>query len=292
MPRPVPSPLPLAFLLVAACGYRGADPVGPELARPPVRIVAGSVLAAEVLLEIAPRERIAAVHYLVADPSYSLVADTAAALPLVGAEPEQLLSVGPDLVIVDAFTKPETLAVLAMAGVPVLRTTAPKGFADIAANIGRIGRVCRLEAEADALVTAMRARLDQLAARDPRISGQRPLSLDGGMHTYGRGSLFDAVISAAGARNLSAERGAGPFRIMNIEGVLAWRPETLVIVTGKDGEAGEREWIAQSPGFEFLPAVIHDRILFVPSGLFGTTSHRIVDLVAFVQDGLLQQGPR
>ncbi|MFN9305849.1 MAG: ABC transporter substrate-binding protein, partial [Planctomycetota bacterium] len=60
-------------------------------ASPPQRIVAASVLATETLLAIAPRERLAGVHVLAADARYSLVADEAKALPLVGAQPEMVV---------------------------------------------------------------------------------------------------------------------------------------------------------------------------------------------------------
>jgi len=257
-----------------------------------MRIVCGSVFAAETLLEIAPRERIAAVHEFAADSRYSLVADQVEGLELVGAEPEQLISVRPDLVIVGAFTKPETLAILASAGVPVLRTATPRSFVDIAANIRLIGRACLLEAEAEALVARMNVRLAELQKRGRELGACEVMSLDGGLRTMGNGSLFDAVVTAAGATNLAAKNGAGPFRIMNFESVLAWRPEMLVIDLQSGKEETEREWIAQSLGFELLPAVVNDRILFVPSALFATTSHHLVETVAFVQDTLLRWGSK
>lgn len=84
-------------------------------ANAPQRIVAASLLATEVLLEILPRERLAGVHVLAADPRFSLVAGDVQGLPLVGADAEQLLAVRPDLVLCDAYTRPETLALLSSA---------------------------------------------------------------------------------------------------------------------------------------------------------------------------------
>jgi len=110
------------------------------------------------------------------------------------------------------------------------------------------------------------------------------MSLSGGMETLGKGALFDAVITTAGARNVAAENGVGPFRTTNVEHVLAWHPDALVVMS--TDERIDREWIAQTAGFAHLPAVAHDRIAFVPAALFGTTSHHVVDTVAFVQDAL------
>lgn len=139
-----PSCPPLITLpLLAACGGAAAwEAPDWRPAAPPQRIVAGSILATEVLLELAPRERIAAVHELAANPDFALTADAVRGWPTCGAAPERLLAARPDLVIVDAFTRAETLALLRHAGVPVVRTADAASFADVAANVRRIGRVC------------------------------------------------------------------------------------------------------------------------------------------------------
>lgn len=259
-------------------------------AEPPRRIVAASVLATEVLLAIAPRERLAGVHVLAVDPRYSLVVAAAQGLPLVGAEPEQLLAAAPDLVICDAFTRPETLALLSAAAVPVVQTTTPSSFADIAANVRSIGRLCHLEAAADTVVVAMEARLRRLAARAPELAAWRVASLDGALHTYGRGSLFDALVRAAGATNLAAERGVGPFRKLDLEAVLAWQPHALVLGGAAGDDAPVPAWLAQNPGLSLLDCVRQARLVRIPGPLLGTTSHHLVDAVALLQEQLLRWG--
>lgn len=259
-------------------------------AAPPQRIVAGSLLATEVLLAIAPRERLAGVHALAADPRYSLVVDDVKGLPQVGAEPEQLLAAGPDLVVCDAFTRPETLALLASASVPVVTTANPASFDDVAANVRRIGRVCHLEAGAAELVAAMERRLAALAARAPELAGWRVANLDGGLHSHGAGSLFDAVASAAGARNVAAERGAGPFRKLDVETLLGWNPDALVVSGADSDRDAVPAWLQQYPGAALLPCVVRGRVVRVPGPLLTTTSHRLVEAAAFVQAALLQWG--
>ncbi len=248
---------------------------------PPQRVVLGSVLAAESLLGALPPGRIAGAHRFAADPGYSLVAAHAGGLELVGATPEALLSVRPDLVLVDAYTRAETLALLAAAGVPVVRTIDPHGFDDIEANLRVLGRVTHLEDEVGAVVDAMRAELARVAEVAEEMPEWRLLSLDGALHTYGEGSLFDAIARAAGAINVAAERGVGAFRKLDVEEVLAWRPDALVLA----GEPGQPvpEWAAQLPGLDLLPCVQQDRLLFVPAALLSTTSHHLVDAAALVQ---------
>jgi len=294
MPRCAAAP---AILLAATAAFAGCrEPAAWQAAdwrpaAPPQRIVAASVFATEVLLAIAPRDRIAAVHVLAADARYSLVVDAARGLPLAGADPEQLLAARPDLVICDAFTRPETLALLSGAGVPVVTTADPASFADIAANIRRVGRWCHLETAADRLVQAMEQRLGELARRAPELAAWRVMSCDGALHTYGRPSLFDAVVAAAGAQNLAAARGVGPFRKLDLETVLAWRPDALVLgANGDDADGVVPAWLRQTPGLPLLPAVQRERLVRVRSPLLGTTSHHLVDAAAALQAQLLQWG--
>lgn len=287
MSRPFARPrcLLLSALAISAGCSRGAV-MEAQPTSPPLRIVAGSVLAAEVLLEIAPRERIAGVHELAANATFSLVADRLAGLPLLGADPEQLLAVHPDLVILDAFTRSETVALLQQAGVPLLRTRDPSSFADIAANIVAIGAACRLEEPAAALVARMNARLREIAARGGELGAWRVMNLDGELNTLGRGSLFAALLESAGARCLAADNGVRQFRRLDVETVLGWRPDAIVVSAAPGASDRDRAWLRQMPGIALLPCIAHERVLTVPSPLLATTSHHLVDAAEFVQQGL------
>jgi ABC-type Fe3+-hydroxamate transport system substrate-binding protein len=258
----------------------------------PQRIVAASLLATEVLLAIAPRARLAGVHELAVDGRFSLMVEAAGGLPLVGADAEQLLAVRPDLVICDAFTRPETLALLSAAAVPVVKTANPNSFDDIAGNIRHIGRLCHLQPQAEQLVAAMQERLRALTDGAAAVAAWRVINLDGGLHTYGRGSLFAAVVAAAGANPLAVERGVGPFRKVDVEALLAWQPDALVIGAGQGEEADAvvPPWIAQHPGLQLLRCVQAGRLVRIPAPLLNTTSHRLVEAAEFLQRELGRLG--
>jgi ABC-type Fe3+-hydroxamate transport system substrate-binding protein len=277
-----------ALLALGACREQrpwSASDWRPAL--PPQRIVAASVLATEVLLAIAPRERIAAVHVLAADPTFSLVATEARAFALVGAEPEQLLAARPDLVICDAFTRPETLAMLDAADVPVVRTGNPASFADVAANVRRLGQLCHAERGAERLVDELERRLAALAARAGDVAQWRVANLDGALHTHGAGSLFEGVVRAAGAQCLAAQRGVGPFRKLDVETLLAWQPDALVVAGPADASTPP-EWLLQQPGAALLTCVQRNRVLQLPAPVLATTSHRLVAVAETLQRALLR----
>ncbi len=251
-----------------------------------MRIVAASVLSAEVLLAIAPRERIAAVVDTAVDARWSMAAAAAEGVPRVGAGPEQLLTARPDLVICDPFTLPETLALLGSAGVPVVVTGDPASFDDIAANVRRIGAWCHLQAPAERLVATMYERLHALAERAGDAAPFTVMCLDGALHTHGRGSLFDALVVAAGATNAAAARGVGPFRKLDVEAVMSWRPDAIV-VGANDGATAVPEWLAGFPGVNRLPCVRDARVVRIPSPLLASTSHHLVEAAHQLQQQLV-----
>jgi iron complex transport system substrate-binding protein len=255
-------------------------------AAPPVRIVAASVLSAEVLLAIAPRERLAAVVDTAVDPRWSMAAAAAEGVTRVGAGPEQLLSARPDLVICDPFTLPETLALLGNAGVPVVVTGDAASFDDIRANVRRIGAWCHLEAPAERLVATMDERLQALAERAPDAAPFTVICLDGALHTHGRGSLFDALVAAAGATNAAAARGVGPFRKLDVEAVMSWRPD-VIVVGSSDGTAAVPAWLSEFPGVNRLPCVRDARVVRIRSPLLASTSHHLVEAAHELQQQLI-----
>ncbi|MGB3967498.1 MAG: ABC transporter substrate-binding protein [Planctomycetota bacterium] len=277
--------------VLAACREEPAwRAAGWRPAAPPQRIVAASVFATEVLLAITPRERIAGVHRFAADPEYSLVVTEAAGLTLLGAEPEQLLAARPDLVVCDPFTRPETVALLGGAGVPVVTTANAASFDDVAANVRQVGSLCHLEGPAAALAAAMQKRLAEIAAKRQEVAGWRVMCIDGALNTHGRPSLFDALVTAAGASNLAGERGVSSYRRLDVETLLAWRPDALVVAEDEDGTGAAPAWLQQYPGVELLPCVRGNRIVRIPARLLGTTSHHLVEAAARLQQQLRKWG--
>lgn len=291
--RVAPALLPVLAAVSSLAGCREVQPWDDPAwrpAKPPQRIVAASVLSAEVLLAIAPRERIAAVVDTAVDPRWSLVAKDADGVPRVGAEPEDLLSARPDLVICDAFTRPETLALLGGAGVPVVVAANAASFDDIAANVRRIGAWCWLEQPAERLVTTMQERLRALAARAADVAPFRVMCLDGALHTHGRPSLFDAVVAAAGAENLAATHGASSFRKLDVESVMSWRPDAIVVGARVDDGGRPPQWLREYPGIDRLPCVRNERVVRIRAPLLASTSHWLVEAAHQLQEQLLAWG--
>lgn len=291
---PPPWRLPLAErqaqAFPRAAGWPRRDGAVPWIDRCPERIVAGSVLSAEVLLAIAPPHRIAAVHYLAADPHYSMVAAAAAGWPVVGAGPEQLLVVRPDLVLTDPFTSAETQRLLDTAGVPVVRTPSVTTLADIVDSIRMIGWVSGCDQAAEHLVDGLQARVGELQRDAEMRCDWRVMNLNGAMETYGKGSLLDAVLDVAGVHNVAAEHGVRAFGVLDVESVLAWRPDALLVAIAPGAPPSMPAWLLQHPGLQHLPCVQQERVILVPHALLGSTSQHVVDLASIIGQQLAAWG--
>ena len=259
-----------------------------EVKAPPQRIVAASVFSAETLLEIAPSSHIAGVHFLAADARYSRAAAKAAALPLLGASPEQLIAARPDLVVVDEFTLADTVTLIRSVGIAVVRTLPVATFDDVANNIRMLGFAIGQDAAAESLCERMLRRRDEIRSAGQGLDAWRVMSLNGALDTYGSRSLLDDAVKSAGARHLPAEHDVAGYRKLDIETVLGWQPDAIVISVSETGEGGE--WVAQHAGLSLLPCVQRGRVVRIPGSLLSSTSHHAVELGALLQKSLSDWG--
>ena len=92
-----------------------------EIPATPRRIVSIALSADETLVDLVPPERLVGVTTFIDDPSIPPASGRvpAAAVRVTG-EPEALLALRPDIVFASAYTRPDALAILAGAGVPVV----------------------------------------------------------------------------------------------------------------------------------------------------------------------------
>lgn len=204
--------LALLACLVLLSGRVGADTTVQ-------RVVSLNLCTDEYLVLLAP-EKIAALTALARDPSLSVVADAARALPWVRADAEAVLRLRPDLVLGGPFGAQTTLALLEQRGIPVVRTTLPTDFAAISAETRRLAGLLGVPARGAALVAAMAARL---AAIPATARGLRAVALEARGWTAGPGSLADTLMRAAGLDD------AGSGRQVGLEALAAHPPDLLVV---------------------------------------------------------------
>lgn len=191
----------------------------PAAARP-VRVMSISDCADQLVLALLPPAQIASVTWLARDPAVSVMTGAASRVPVNHGQAEEVLRDRPDLVIAGTFTTPATRALLKRLGFPLIELGPANSFEDIRRQTRAVAAAVGAKARGEALIAQMDGVLRRLAAHPaPPL---RVVAWGGSGFGAPAGSMYEALLRAAGARNIAAQGGAG------VERLLAARPDLLV----------------------------------------------------------------
>jgi iron complex transport system substrate-binding protein len=203
----------------------------PRTSAVPEHVMSLSLCTDALLLDLLPPERITSVTYLAhlsTDPS---LAAQAARVGTNHGDAEEVLAEAPDLVLAGTYSTPAVRELLRRLGAPLLVVPPANDFAEIRGTVRRVAQAVGAEPRAEALLARMDATLAALArARPPRPIRVADWSGDG--FVPGRGSLFDAVLTAAGGIDIAAPAG-GRRGFFDIEQLLAAHPDVLAYASGQ-----------------------------------------------------------
>lgn len=225
----------LPLLALAACTPAATAPA-PRAERPQ-RIVSLNLCADQHLLALADADQIAGLTRLARDPAISAGADRAKRLPSIDASAEDLLAIGPDLVLTDAGFPSPALSALRERSFHTVELPWVSSYADIVAQLRQVGRAIGHIDRAEALI----ARMDRALARiDARIgAGQVAADYQRRGFLTGTGTLVDELMRRVGLVNLATRLHKPALSQMSLEEMVAAGPEWL-IRTGGDGRVVDR----------------------------------------------------
>lgn len=209
----------------------------PALADAPRRIVSLDYCADQYVLALADRAQIAAVSRgALRDDSY--FRDRARGLRQTRGTLEEVLALRPDLIVRNWGGPFDAEAVYARFGVPVLQVGDTPDFASARADLvdaaQRLGQAQR----GQALARDLDARLGALAAH---ASPARPavVYLSAGGAVAGRGVLMDAMIEAAGGRNVWARES---WTVLPLERMVETPPALIALGFFDSGRTAVDAW--------------------------------------------------
>lgn len=234
----------------------------PAAAKPPQRVMSINLCTDQLALMLLPRERIVSVSWLARDPALSAMAETARHVPVNHGASEEVLRARPDMVLAGTFTTRATVETLRALGAPLVEAPPAESWDDIRRITRDVGDALGERAKADAALARMDATLARLAARAPL---QKPVVAfwSGPGMAPGAGTLSDAVVQAAGARNLARELGIQGFGTLDAERLIASSPD-LLITAEATPEPSLRSEAARHPAIRNRWA---GRMLSVPEAL-------------------------
>lgn len=220
---------------------RVAGPASPHGARDgvlaarvakPQRIVSLNMCLDQLLIELVPKRRMAAVSYLAKDKTLTPGTGRFDGIPVVKGEAEEVLHYDPDLILVGEYTTPATVALLKRLGRNVAVVPLASDFQTMRDTIRDLASLVGEETRGAEIVAAFDARL--AAIRDAR--GPRPTALAYQVNSLvsGRHSLLDAAIEAAGFRNLARSLPLGPTGRLPLEKLIGNPPDLVILANGPD----------------------------------------------------------
>jgi iron complex transport system substrate-binding protein len=223
--------LPLAMVpaMVPVCAPAWAPAYAQPSAAQPRRIVSLDLCTDQLLIELVDRDRIAAVTHLAADPAVSAIPGRARGLPITHGAAEDVLRHDPDLILAGPFGVSASVDLLRRLGRRVVIVPLPEDLSGVRGSLRRVAAAVGAETRGEALIAAFDARV---AALPPAV-GSPPTALiyQIGGAVSGPGSLADAVLKAAGLRNMAADYRLTRAGQVPLEWLIADPPELLVLPT-------------------------------------------------------------
>jgi len=207
----------------AVAAPSAATPLG---AGKPQRIMSLNVCTDLLLLQIAPKSRIASVTFMAPQGAAVLFPGRADGLALNHGRAEDVINARPDLILDSALGAPLTRTMARRIGARVVEVKDANSFADIRDIVRQVGAAVGEPQRAETLVRQMDATLAELSARPP-ARRLRVVAWSGGSAVPGKGSLTDAIITAAGATNIAAQPGQAE-STFGVEELLVARPDALL----------------------------------------------------------------
>ncbi len=255
-------------------GPSGAPPTPSQDLR---RIASLSTRADQILIRILPRHRLAAVT-AASQRTDPVRFDGLAAIAEID-DLEAILSLDPDLVVVNGFFDPRRIARLREAGLTVLDLGPLDDAAGFVEDALHLGRVVGLPDVTRRWIRTFEERLVQISADIPEVSRPSALVLTaygGQLYSAGRGTSYHDVLTFGGVRNAASDLSGWP--TLDAEAVLGLEPEYVVT------ESGMGTTICRRPGLSSLPACQDpSRIVEIPTDLLGDPGLGIAEAAAEVR---------
>lgn len=186
------------------------------------RVLSADFCADQLVLALAGRTQIAALSPD-AEKDFSFYRDRAGGLPQARADAESVVAAGATVVL--RFWGGDA-ARLGRLGVEVVTLDYASDFDGVRRNIEAAALALGREAEGDALIRDIDARLDALAAKGP--AGVTALYVTPGGVTAGKETMIDEILAAAGVGNETAGAGLSYWPPLSAEAIVADPPDFVV----------------------------------------------------------------
>src|SRR5580658_5140626 len=207
-----------------------SDDVGVSIPGPAHRIVSQYWSIDEFVYSVVPPQDVVAVSEDAYEKQISNVyADVEQFHPAIATDPERVVALDPDLMLVSSTGRADYTSLARSSGVPVYRMQTEFTTLDqVERSIRLVGYLTGDDAQADEAASRFHDAIEKAAAlRPPNAPHPRILGL-GGRYSYGKETLFQDIVTKLGGINVGAENGLVGYDSINFEQIIRWDPEWIV----------------------------------------------------------------
>lgn len=275
--------------------YTVKDSAGFQLdfSHKPTRIVSLGISSDEILIELVPSERIAALSFAVDDPVVSNIVDKAKAVKhrVRKDSPEAILALRPDLVIVPDFVDAVLIQTLRDLSLPVYQYKTPECVKDVEYVISQLAQVVGEQENGRCMVKQMEQRIQKVLKRLGKIKDDERkgiiLMRQHGVF-FSPKSNFKDICWLAGAQDVTQRIHSKKRRKVSQEEVLQLDPDIIFIAAWDRKGAGEatilKESILTDPSYKNIKAVKTGQVYEVNGREVLAVSQYIVDAIETVAE--------
>lgn len=278
----------LTVLLLCGCGSTATekhvvdgklyhvvtDATGREVEVPvvPKRIVSLTLGTDELLMDLVPADRIAALTYLSDDPGISHIADRSAAVPVKvrGTSAEQIIRLHPDLVLIPDWWRLETLDTLRQAGLSVYVYKTPYTVADVKKTITEVAALVGEETRGHEMLREFDSKIGDIQKhvyRHRELPERSALAITGKGAYGAKGSLYDDMCSYAHIVNCLKHLELDDNATISKEIVIQQDPDVIILPTWDAPgmlKVEKRDSILKDPSLSTVSAVRSGSVRTVP----------------------------
>lgn len=241
-----------------------------RVARPARRIVSQYWSIDEYVYSVVPPERVVAVSESAYAESYGNVYELARRYrPAIATDPERVLRLDPDLLIVSNSSRADFCAIVRSSGVPIYREfTMFTTLAQIAETIRLTGYLTGEDESAQRQIDLFWSDINRAKARRPANAPRSRILGFGGSYSYGKETLFDDIVRTLGGINVGAEGGLKGYDQVSSEQIVRWNPEWIVAAAPKGKTKAVLARLMADPGIGVTQAAHDGHILVFEQHLY------------------------
>lgn len=270
--------------------YKVTDMTGTTIAfkESPKRVVSLNCGVDEILLDLLPPERIAALSARADDPGICAAVDKAKTVEkrVQSRTVEAILSLNPDLVVMPDWIGMDLVNGLRAVGVPVYVFKTPESLTDIQDTIRKIAEAVDANGQGNELITAMQKKLERVQQITKKVPDDKrqtiiPLSLMGSFG--GKGTTFDDMCNYANVTNGVSAAGVAKKSAIAKEMIVKMDPDVFIIPTWDFEESGKADnfikEIKNDPALSTVKAIKNNRLVKVHDAYLYAASHYAANAV-------------